>query len=84
MSASEKGQEPEERARATDLKNAVKKALAELTFEQRTAVVLSRLEGMTHAETAKILGKSEGAVKMLVSRAKKILAEELREYLGEG
>lgn len=84
MSASERGLGPEERARAADLKNAVKKALAELTFEQRMAVVLSRLEGMTHAETAKILGKSEGAVKMLVSRAKKILAEELREYLGEG
>jgi RNA polymerase sigma-70 factor (ECF subfamily) len=80
----ERGQGPEERAGAADLKNAVEKALALLTFEQRTAIVLFRLEGMTCAETAKILGKSEGAVKMLVSRAKKILAEELREYLEEG
>ncbi len=74
---------PEEFAEANDLQEALKKALAALTFDQRTALVLSRLEGMTHAETAKIMESSEGAVKMLVNRAKKRLADELREYLQE-
>ncbi len=74
---------PEEFAEAGDLQKALKKALTALTFDQRTALVLSRLEGMTHAETAEIMESSEGAVKMLVGRAKKRLADELREYLQE-
>ncbi|WP_457577830.1 RNA polymerase sigma factor [Desulfomarina sp.] len=74
---------PEERAGAADLQRALRKALAALSFDQRMAVVLTRLEGMTCGETAEIMESSEGAVKMLVNRARKILARELSDFIGE-
>ncbi len=70
---------PEEIVSGRDLQERLKKALTRLSFSQRTAIVLSRLEGMSYAEVADIMENSEGAVKMLVSRAKKILAKELKD-----
>lgn len=72
---------PEEIVSGRDLQERLKKALMLLSFSQRTAIVLSRLEGMSYAEVADIMENSEGAVKMLVSRAKKILARELKDYV---
>ena len=74
---------PEEVARALDLRRDLEKAMTLLSFNQRTAMVLSRIEGMAYVEVAKILGTSEAAVKMLVSRARKILARELAHYVQE-
>lgn len=58
----------------------VRRALLELTPEQREVVLLSRYQGMAYAEIAKIVGCSEGAVKTRVFRAmetlKKVLSEE--------
>lgn len=60
----------------------VRKALAALTPEQREAILLSRYQGLSYAEIAKIAGCSEGAVKTRVFRAmetlKKTLAGEAR------
>lgn len=72
---------PEDIARASDLKRDLKKAMGLLSLNQRTAIVLSRIDGMTYWEIAQILNVSESAVKMLVSRAKKILARELELYI---
>jgi RNA polymerase sigma-70 factor (sigma-E family) len=44
-------------------------ALLELPLQQRATVVLRYLEGMTQAETAELLGCSEGTVKSHSSRA---------------
>ncbi len=52
-------------------------ALADLPGDQGEALRLRYLEGLSVAETAGRLGKSEGAVKMLVSRGLAILAEGL-------
>jgi DNA-directed RNA polymerase specialized sigma24 family protein len=43
-------------------------ALAGLTEDQRRVVALRFLEGLTTAETARIVGKSEDAVKKLQAR----------------
>ncbi len=47
----------------------LEKAMDQLKPEQRQVVVLSRIEGLSHAEVAERLGKSTGAVAMLLSRA---------------
>jgi RNA polymerase sigma-70 factor (ECF subfamily) len=54
-------------------------ALGELPLEQRSALVLSTLEGYTHAEIGSILGVPEGTVSSWLSRSK----ARLREVLGE-
>jgi len=48
---------------------------------QRTALMLSRLEGMSYQEVAAVLGCTEKAVKSLVFRATQSLKEGLRDIL---
>jgi len=57
----------------------VARALDKLKFDQRQAVVLSRYEGLSYAEIAKIAGCSEGAVKTRVFRAMEVLKTALME-----
>ena len=59
---------------------AVRKALAELSEEQREALVLARYHGMPYAEIALTLGISVGAVKTRIFRA----VETLKAHFAEG
>lgn len=61
-----------------DLKRAIKAALARLPFNQRTAVVLFELEGMSHEEIAAVLECPVGTVWSHLSRAKARLRELLK------
>lgn len=54
-------------------------AMAELTEEQRQVVLLKFVERRTNAETAAILGKTEGAVKALQHRALAALRRVLEQ-----
>lgn len=54
-------------------------ALAQLDPQQRAALVLSTLDGYTHAEIATMLGVREGTVSSWLSRSK----ERLRAILGD-
>jgi RNA polymerase sigma-70 factor (ECF subfamily) len=47
----------------------VEKAFAELTEEQREVVTLAHLAGLSRAEIAEEIGKSEGAVRVILHRA---------------
>lgn len=51
------------------------KALGQLKDEYREVIVLRYIEEMSVGETAKILGKSKGAVRVLLHRALKALRE---------
>jgi RNA polymerase sigma-70 factor (ECF subfamily) len=55
----------------------VREMLLDLAEEQRQAVVLRFLEGMSNAEIAQVMGKSVGAVKALQHRALSILRRRL-------
>ena len=55
----------------------VRRALEELTEEQREAILLSRYQGLSYAEIAQIAGCSEGAVKTRVFRAMETLKKTL-------
>ncbi|MEI2711977.1 MAG: sigma-70 family RNA polymerase sigma factor [Nocardioides sp.] len=57
------------------------KALAELSEDQRDCLVMRFLQGLSIAETADALAKSQGAVKQLQLRAVRNLAKALPEGL---
>lgn len=62
----------------------VREALGLLTPEQREAILLSRYQGLSYAEIAKIAGCSEGAVKTRVFRAMETLKKALSQDAGGG
>jgi RNA polymerase sigma-70 factor (ECF subfamily) len=61
----------------------IQKILQRLPESQRTAVTLSRFEGLSYQEVAEVLGTTEKAVKSLVFRATQSLREGLREFLDD-
>jgi len=61
-------------------RDAVRKALARLSDEQREALVLARYHGLPYAEIARTLGISVGAVKTRIFRA----VETLKIHFSEG
>ncbi len=66
-----------ERFRAED----IRRALAALTFAQRSALALRELEGRSYREIAEALELSEGAVETLIFRARKAFREQLEGTL---
>jgi RNA polymerase sigma-70 factor (ECF subfamily) len=61
-------------------REAVRRALAELSEEQREALVLARYHGLPYAEIARVLGISVGAVKTRIFRG----VETLKAHFSEG
>lgn len=71
---------PEElTARRLDVQ-AVQKALRRLTPEQQQVIILRFVQGLNHSETAKVMGRNEGAVRGLQHRALESLHAMLRRY----
>jgi RNA polymerase sigma-70 factor (ECF subfamily) len=63
---------------ARDEAAAAWRAVARLPADRRRAVVLRFVDEMTTAEIAGVLGRSEGAVRVLIHRALRSVARELR------
>ena|SRR3989344_1188470 len=57
----------------------LQRALAELPDDQREAVLLKHMEGLSAAEVGKIMDRSPGAIRVLVHRG----LERLREVMGD-
>ena len=57
----------------------LQRALMKLTVDQRNAILWSRFAGVSGAELARLLGRSEGATRTLLSRALVTLADHLGE-----
>jgi RNA polymerase sigma-70 factor, ECF subfamily len=53
-------------------------AIKRLNPDQQTVIVLRFSEGLSHAEVGRILGKSEGAVRVIQHRALGVMARYLR------
>jgi RNA polymerase sigma-70 factor (ECF subfamily) len=68
---------PEERTLRRELGRVIQAGIAELPADQRTAVVLSDIQGMSYQEIAGIMGCSLGTVKSRLSRGR----AKLRDYL---
>ena len=59
----------------------IEKILRRVPETQRTALMLSRLEGMSYQEVAEVLGVTEKAVKSLVFRATQSLRDGLKDIV---
>ena len=59
----------------------IKKVLDKLPPNQKTALLLSRVEGLSYQEEADCLETTESAVKSLIFRATQTLREELADLL---
>lgn len=54
----------------------------ELPNQQKTAVILHKIEGLSQLETAKIMKKSEKSIESLIGRARKTIQEKIIENEG--
>jgi RNA polymerase sigma factor (sigma-70 family) len=59
----------------------IQRALGQLAFNQRAALVMRELEGRSYAEIAEILETSVAAVETLIFRARRALREQLQGSL---
>jgi RNA polymerase sigma-70 factor, ECF subfamily len=72
---------PENAVLASLTNEALLEALGELPAEQQECLIMRFLQGLSIAETAKVLGRSDGAVKQLQLRGVRNLAKLLPEGL---
>jgi RNA polymerase sigma-70 factor (ECF subfamily) len=70
--------------RRIELADVVREALCQLNEDQRLAVLLNKFEGLSYAEIAQVMRRSEAAVKSLLARARWNLREQLEPYLCTG
>ncbi len=59
----------------------IRRALAQLSFAQRSALALRELEGRSYREIAELLGLTEAAVETLIFRARRAFREQLEGAL---
>lgn len=65
-----------------ELASSIWQALERLPFDQRTAVVLREIDGMSYDEIAYSLGVAVGTVKSRLTRAREALRGQLRQVNG--
>lgn len=70
---------PDRRAEAAEVGKAFERALAAMPESQRTAFTLLKVDGLTLAEAAEVLGVTETAVKLRAHRAYEALREKYAE-----
>jgi RNA polymerase sigma-70 factor (ECF subfamily) len=66
-----------------ELASCLQHALEHLPFDQRTAIVLREVDGLSYEEIAFSLGVAVGTVKSRLTRARQALRQELREASGQ-
>jgi RNA polymerase sigma-70 factor (ECF subfamily) len=78
----ERRRSPTDEAAAADLKEAIDKALMNVSEKNRVALVLYSLEGMSYQEVAEVLGISVGTVMSRIFNARQRLRELLASEIG--
>lgn len=81
--AKDSKQKPDEVMSSNETKIAIKKAMAELPEQFRTAIVLRELQGLQYEEIAELLGCALGTVKSRIWRARERLQVLLEPFLQE-
>lgn len=74
-------QHSHEKITAHELQDELNLALQTLPIDQRTAIILSEIEGLGSAEIARIMKCSEGTVRSRIHYGKKHLQALLKDYL---
>jgi RNA polymerase sigma-70 factor (subfamily 1) len=70
---------PSENAIAREEAERIERAMDKLSEDHREVLLLARIVGMSHKEVAERIGRSESAVRTLVSRASVLLLAALEE-----
>lgn len=76
------GNSPSQEAQAHELEADVERALEALPESQREVVALARIAGLPIEEVARVMGRTENAVRTLLSRGLVALAAELDRLQG--
>ena len=77
---------PEEAAQRSELNSEIQRAILTLAADQRTALVLVDVQGLSYSEAAEAMSVSIGTVKSRLSRARSRVRDALmerRELLGD-
>lgn len=74
---------PESASLASELSDRINEAVEALPLHYRSSFVLVALEGMSHAEVAKVLRCAEKTVSWRLHKTRKILQAKLQPYLEE-
>ena len=74
---------PSSRIESAEQQAVVRAALAELSEDFRTALVLTEIEGMSYEDTAEAVGCPIGTIRSRIHRARNELREKLRILLKE-
>ena len=72
---------PDESSLAKELDHLIKKSMAQLPEQFRTAIVLREIKGLSYEEIAEAIGCELGTVKSRIARARGRLQEILSPYL---
>jgi RNA polymerase sigma-70 factor (ECF subfamily) len=75
------GTDPSQEANLTELQQRLNEALQKLSHDHRAVVTMFDIQGMPHAEIAKILGTSEGTVRSRLFYAHRQLQNYLEEFI---
>jgi len=75
------GADPRQEANLTELQQRLNTAMQKLSHEHRAVVTMFDIQGMPHAEIAKILGISEGTVRSRLFYAHRQLQNFLEEFI---
>ncbi len=75
---------PQRAALNSELKGKMEEALASLSENHRSILLLRELEGLSYEELAKVLGIRKGTVMSRLFHARLKMQNKLREYLEEG
>ncbi|MDX2081498.1 MAG: sigma-70 family RNA polymerase sigma factor [Terrimicrobiaceae bacterium] len=73
--------DPRHQANLSELQKKLNEAMMKLSIEHRTVVTMFDIQGMPHAEIAKILGISEGTVRSRLFYAHRQLQNHLQEFI---
>jgi RNA polymerase sigma-70 factor (ECF subfamily) len=74
---------PEKQSLRNELRVRLKEAVGSLPLIYRASFILVALEGMSHMQAAEVLKCSENTVSWRMHKARKMLQERLRPYLGD-
>ena len=80
---SDPADQPDGSLEQTEREAMVRRALDTLPAAQKTAVVLSRYEGLSYKQIAEVMETSVSAVESKLHRAKQTLKKKLRDYFEE-
>jgi RNA polymerase sigma-70 factor (ECF subfamily) len=77
-----KGESPARTCFSREVKDALEEGLRNLPFDQRVAVALRDVEGLSYEEISEITGTHPGTVKSRIARGREKLRQLLEKYRG--